>query len=574
VGDRLSLSQPVFSPGGDRIYFLSDGSAGRQVFALPTKGGESFQVTQASRDVHSFALSPNGRTLALIEEEGEDKSSEPYRDAFEVGNTGYLTNGPGRVAFLATVGVDGTNYRRITDASVSLATGLTVSALSWSPDGKGIAFTGFPSPNSGDSDLGRINLVDLGDGTLTRLTQGSGNESDPAFSPDGKWIYFLAPRDYVPAQETELYRIGVGSGIAENLSGPLDREIAGFVLRGNGDVWLWGADGAKTSVWVYASGKFRPLAVDPLGAIAEVAVSTAGAMLVTGEEVYRPTELYYRPSGELKLIRLTDHHRELATLAQGRREEFTWSGAEGFRPNGIITYPPGFTPEGKHPLVLLIHGGPTSASLLGFSAMPQLMAARGWIVFQPNYRGSNNLGNAFQRAIENDAAEGPGKDVMSGVEELLKRPYIDAGRVGISGWSYGGWMTAWMIGRYPDVWAAAMAGAAPVDYTDMYSLSDLNRMRRHAITQSPYAADNLMKSWQQSPIIHFSKLRTPTLVMSKTRDERVSITGSYKLYHALRDNGVKAKFIAYPGGGHTVTDPVRSVDLHEKWLNWLAEFFK
>ena len=133
-------------------------------------------------------------------------------------------------------------------------------------------------------------------------------------------------------------------------------------------------------------------------------------------------------------------------------------------------------------------------------------------------------------------------------------------------------MTSWMIGRYPDVWAAAVAGAAPVDYTDMYSLSDLNRMRRHAITGSPYVGNNLMKAYEQSPIIHFSKLRTPTLIMSKTGDYRVSITGSYKLYGALRDNNVPVEFVAYPGPGHFPSDPVRSLDVYTRWLSWLQKY--
>ena len=133
-------------------------------------------------------------------------------------------------------------------------------------------------------------------------------------------------------------------------------------------------------------------------------------------------------------------------------------------------------------------------------------------------------------------------------------------------------MTSWLIGRYPDTWTAAVAGAAPVDFTDMYSLSDLNRMRRHSITDSPYTGDNLEKAYAQSPIRHFNKLKTPTLVMSKTADSRVSVTGSYKLYHALRDNGVPCQFIAYPGPGHFPGDPVRSQDVWRRWLGWMEQY--
>jgi dipeptidyl aminopeptidase/acylaminoacyl peptidase len=202
----------------------------------------------------------------------------------------------------------------------------------------------------------------------------------------------------------------------------------------------------------------------------------------------------------------------------------------------------------------------------------QLLAARGWIVFQPNYRGSDNLGNAYQRAIANDAGEGPGRDVIAGVDALVARGFVDTTRIAVSGWSYGGFMTAWLIGRYPTKWRAAVAGAAPVDITDMYALTDLNVMRRHAITESPFVGDRLSAYMAMSPIVHLPKARAPTLVMSMTGDVRVVITGSYKIYHALKDNGVPVQFVAFPGGGHSPGDPVRQLDRDRRWVEWLARW--
>ena len=133
-------------------------------------------------------------------------------------------------------------------------------------------------------------------------------------------------------------------------------------------------------------------------------------------------------------------------------------------------------------------------------------------------------------------------------------------------------MTAWLIGRYPDRWKAAVAGAAPVDLTDMYALTDLNVMRRHAITDSPFTGDNLAKYMAMSPITHLSKARAPTLVMSTTGDVRVVVTGSYKIYHALKDNGVPVQFVAFPGGGHSPADPVRALDRDRRWVDWIGRW--
>lgn len=125
------------------------------------------------------------------------------------------------------------------------------------------------------------------------------------------------------------------------------------------------------------------------------------------------------------------------------------------------------------------------------------------------------------------------------------------------------------------MWKAAVVGAAPVDFTDMYSLNDLNRMKRHAIVESPYTAeDNLVWAYKNSPIWHFNKIKAPTLIMSKTADARVTVTGSYKLFGALRDNGTETQFIAYPGPDHFPADPVRALDVYERWLGWIETHLK
>ncbi len=416
-------------------------------------------------------------------------------------------------------------------------------------------------------------MLNLESINLHPLTNHTGQESPGYFSPDGKEVIFFYPRDGVPANLSEIYSVTATGGTSQSLTRSLDREVFDFAWLSDGRLLVTGYDGLKSAVWLRENaGKFTPLDTGEIIEVIEFSASKTGSIVFIGEEKYRPAELYYKTTVDAKPVRITDLNDRIAARKQGVREAFSWKSTGGFEADGILTYPPDFDAKQKYPLVLLIHGGPTAASTLAFSMTAQLMAAKGWIVFEPNYRGSNHNGNAFQRAIANDAGEGPGQDVMSGVNELKKKPFVDSKRIAVSGWSYGGWMTAWMIGRYPDEWVAAVAGAAPVDYTDMYSLSDLNRMRRHAITESPYIGKNLKSAMEQSPIKNFSKIKTPTLILSKAADSRVSITGSYKLFNALRDNGVKTQFIVYPGAGHLVTDPVRAQDVYDRWLQWLEQF--
>ena len=164
-------------------------------------------------------------------------------------------------------------------------------------------------------------------------------------------------------------------------------------------------------------------------------------------------------------------------------------------------------------------------------------------MFSPNYRGSNNMGDKFQSAVINDAGDGPGRDVMSGVAAFKERGMVDASRMAVTGWSYGGYMTAWLTANYPD-FKAAVAGAAVTDWFDWYNLADMNTWAGFGLGGSPWRNDNAMNYWSQSPMAYAHQIKTPTLILSTTGDPRVTVTQSYKLYHALKDNGTPVQFIA------------------------------
>jgi len=257
---------------------------------------------------------------------------------------------------------------------------------------------------------------------------------------------------------------------------------------------------------------------------------------------------------------------ELATIPLGKTEVINFKN-DDFAENGIVTYPPDFNPSQKYPLVLYIHGGPAAASMMTWSSQAQLYAAQGWVVFQPNYRGSDNLGRQYQGAIRNDAGEGPGRDVIAGIEELKKKGFIDDTRMCVSGWSYGGYMTTWMTGHYPDMWKCAVTGASVTNRMDQHNFCD------GAGGGSPYAnPEALAREMAQSPISSASKVKAPTLILHNTGDYRVPITESFQWFHALRENGVTAQFIAYPLYGHNATDPVHQRDVQRRWIEWMQTY--
>jgi dipeptidyl aminopeptidase/acylaminoacyl peptidase len=200
-----------------------------------------------------------------------------------------------------------------------------------------------------------------------------------------------------------------------------------------------------------------------------------------------------------------------------------------------------------------------------------MLAANGWVIFEPNYRGSDNLGNAFEHAIDNDAGAGPGRDVMAGLAALEHTGFIDEARIGVSGWSYGGYMTSWLIGHY-HVWKAAVSGAAVNDLVHAYALSDFNVTQRYAINGPPWSPKQAAAYREQSPISYAGDIKTPTLILSDTGDARVPITQSYLMYHALKDSGVEVQFFAYPVSGHSPGDPVRQPDVYRRWVDWMDRY--
>jgi dipeptidyl aminopeptidase/acylaminoacyl peptidase len=575
VRGRPGLGHARWSPTGREIAFLAGGGASRQVYVVPSTGGEPTQFTRSPTGVQFFAWRPGARGIAFVAPEARVARSgtERHNDVFEIANDHYMTTAAPMPSHIWLVAASGQEARRLTSGSWSLSTSLGSSPLSWSPDGRSLAFVRLESASPGDTDRGVIMVLNLDSGPPRPFTGRESREASAHFSPDGARIAYSYPRDGDPANVDDIIVVATSGGATENVTRALDRQVSVEDWWPDGSALLLsGTDGTRGALWRQPlRGPVQRIDLGAIASLSGVSMARTGAIALVGSEATRPPELYVlTPNAAPR--RLTDFNARFTTLALGRSERLTWPSNDGHVSDGVVTYPPGFDPRQRHPLVLVIHGGPTASSTEAFSSLVQLLAARGWIVFQPNYRGSNNLGNAYQRAIANDAAEGPGRDIIAGITALAARGFVDTTRVAVSGWSYGGFMTAWLIGRYPSKWRAAVAGAAPVDITDMYALTDLNVMRRHAITESPFVGDRLRAYMEMSPLIHLPKARAPTLVMSMTGDVRVVITGSYKIYHALKDNGVPVQFVAFPGGGHSPGDPVRQLERDRRWVEWLARW--
>src|SRR2546428_1550573 len=578
--DRRGVASPRWSPDGERLAFLANASnekeAKRQIWVMSMRGGDARRITDAVNGVQQFAWSPDGSKIAFVTADEPEKRSDADKNnrSFEVVDDDYLTTAAPTPSHVWVVSSDGGDARRVTSGSWSLPVahppGPVPSPLSWSPDGKTIAITRRETPHEKTPDVAHVALVDVTTGATRRLTTHVVDDAQPVFSPDGTRIAYWHPQGGERSGQNAIWVAAAAGGDGREVTSSIDRNVFRSAWLPDGNSFLTGGhDGTTTAFWIQpadggAARRLRLGDVEPYWSFwIDASVAPTGAIAFTGSTPSHPRELYYMDSPDAAPRPLTHLNDAVAALPMGRAESIDWK-FEGMAQDGVVVHPPGFEPSKRYPLVVYIHGGPRAASTTAFSPLPQVLAAQGWVVFQPNYRGSDNLGNAYTRAIVHDSGAGPGRDVMAGIEALGKRGFIDRDRIAVGGWSYGGYMTTWMIGHYP-IFKAAVSGAAVNNLLDQYVLSD-GGLGRRLTWGSPFSGDNVKKYVEQSPITYARNVKAPTLIMSDAGDARVPIPQSFQMYHALRDNGVPVKFIVYPVSGHSPDDPVHQADVDRRYI--------
>jgi dipeptidyl aminopeptidase/acylaminoacyl peptidase len=574
AGQRTDFD-PAWSPDSRMLAVFS--SAGqkeqRQLWIVNADGSDPKQIT----DLKGYAARPrwshDGKHIAFLYVEG-------------AGGGGPL------MAAAATTGVIDRAIHNQRIAVLDIASGklrqvspenLHIYDFDWSPDHEAFVATAAPGPGDNNWWIAQIYTIDIGKGTATSIYKPSLQVAVPRWAPDGKSIAFIEGlmsdegfhggdlftmtadgRDAV--NRTAVRKTSVNSFFWQVLDRIL---LIEYVGGGSGISELSLTNNPARTIWK------GPEGIHAFGNFPNFALSKDGKFAATVRSTYNsPPEVFAGPVGEWR--QLTNNNAGVRA-SWGKAESVEWTN-EGFNIQGWLVPPAKIEAAKKYPMVVLIHGGPSGVTTsewpagIGMSrAIIAALSARGYYVLLPNPRGSYGQGEEFTRANVKDFGGGDLRDILAGVDAAIKKYPIDPARLGVTGWSYGGYMTMWTVTQ-TNRFRAAVAGAGVANLQSYYGQNLIDQWMIPFFGASVYDDPGVYE--KSSPIRFIKNVKTPTLVIAGERDAECPSSQSYEFWHALKTLGVPTQLIIYPGEGHLFIEPKHQVDRMDQTIAWFDKYLK
>ncbi len=569
----------AWSPDGKRIAFVTTDEKDQPQIAVANADGSSVSViTRAHGPLDTPRWSPDGSRIAFLYSEGAPKKPGPLnplpRDAGVISSVVYEQR-------LAVVSADGGDLALLGPAD------LNIYEYDWAPDGKAFAVTG--AHGSGDDNwwIAELYLLDARSGTVTTLLKPPTQIASPRFSGDGARIAYIGgimsdeaitggdvfvisaaggdPVDVTPGLAASVQTITWHDSPARIVATEFaagDEVIAIIDVNSKSQREVWRA---PDMIWANSVLGFTP---------GDAGVSLSRDMAISAvirQSFSAPPEVEAGPLGNWKPI---THLNAGARPITGKATNLAWK-SDGFDVQGMLIEPRSTDPGRRYPLVVEVHGGPAFAHYPLFPASADrfdaALASQGYFVFKPNPRGSYGQGEAFTKANIKDFGYGDLRDILRGIDAVQKIAPVDPKRIGIFGWSYGGYMTMWALTQ-TNRFKAAVSGAGLSDWLSYYGTNNIDTWMIPYFGASVY--DDPKSYERSSPITFIRNVRTPTLIVSGDRDAEVPITQSYEYWNALRRLGVKTEFVVYPEEGHFFFQHANQIDVMSRLVNWFKVHLK
>lgn len=571
-----SSAMPQWSPCGKWIAFTSSRSGKNNIWLIRADGGEAERLTDVKSGVESFAWSPDGKSIAFTmseplteQEEKDQKARNDPRVLDENIKKAHLWTIP-----VAKDAQGKREAKRLTQGDFHVGEG----GWDWSPDGKTIVFSQAPSPVADDWTKADISLVDIATATIKPLAKTEAAEIHPLYSPDGQWIAYAAS-DIPPTWGDTGWTMIVPS------SGGQPKRLA-LTYDEQPQLVDWSADGK----WVYFKeeiGTVSRLGALPVdGGMPKILDqhdslvfsanlnATRTTFGVSAQAWDKAPEAFVTATDKWAPTQVSNVNSEAPNHPLGKTEVVRWKAPDGLEIEGLLTYPAGYEKGKRYPMLLIIHGGPTGVFVQSYIANRHVYpiaayAAQGWAVLRCNIRGSSGYGKKFRYANYKDWGGMDFKDLMAGVDYVIDTGLADANRLGVMGWSYGGYMTSWVITQTKRFQAASI-GAPVTNLMSFTGTADIP-----SFIPDYFGAEfwnNPATYAKHSAMFNIKGATTPTLILHGEQDVRVPIQQGYELYNALKRQGVIVKMVVYPRQPHGLQEPRLVLDAGKRNIEWFKQY--
>jgi dipeptidyl aminopeptidase/acylaminoacyl peptidase len=583
TASKKSSTNAAWSPDGKWIAFLSDRpgqisgtpEGKKQIYLISADGGEARQLTKVETGVNNFAWAPDSKTLAFSAEDPESKAMKERKEKygeFQVVHADYTMSHLWTLELPASESEALPEPKRLTSGP-----SFSVGEFTWSPDGTRIAFSAQRDPDLISSETADIYVVTVEGAKVKKIVSTPGPDGNPQWSPDGKQIAYETSdgSKYFFYTNMKIAVVDADGGTPQVLTNAFDEDpgLIGWAPDG-----IYFAAEQKTYAHLF---RLNPgtKAVEKLSSPDHLSAFSFSFSKDYKHVAYRAAleneypEIYATSVATWQPKKLTAMGDQLKGFKVARREVISWKSGDGTLIEGVLLKPADFDPKKKYPLLVVIHGGPTGVDQPIVNAdryYPlERFVAKGALILRPNYRGSAGYGEKFRSLNVRNLGVGDYADVISGVDSLIAKGFVDRNRVGSMGWSEGGYISAFITAS-SDRFKAVSVGAGISDWMTYYVNTDITPFTRQYLHATPWDDPEIYK--KTSPITYIAKARTPTLIQQGENDRRVPIPNGYELRQALEDHGVPVKMVVFKGFGHGITKPKQQRAVMEENEEWFAKY--